>query len=157
MSGDRDPPLFAVLLNQANCSGRRCQVVLAESDGSVASAPRLSEESEDKVVEFGIPRVGEKGEVRLFELVGAECAATRRRTVRQGNPGGGIVTNQAGVDCTCVGGSSGQDHGFLGADTVSGLGVGSCLGAGAVRPACDVSGAHCRGVIFTGPTDQPVE
>jgi hypothetical protein len=67
------------------------------------------------------------------------------------------VTNQAGVDCTCVGGSSGQDHGFLGADTVSGFGVGSCLGAGAVRPARDISGAHCRGVILTGPTDQPVE
>ena len=78
VSGDRDPALFAVLLNQANCPRRRCQVVLAESDGSVASAPRLSEEPEDEVVEFGIPRVGEKGEVGLFELVRAECGATRR-------------------------------------------------------------------------------
>jgi hypothetical protein len=93
VSGDRDPALFAVLLNQANCPRRRCQVVLAESDGSVASAPRLSEEPEDEVVEFGIPRVGEKGEVGLFELVRAECGATRRWTVREGNPGGRIVTN----------------------------------------------------------------
>jgi hypothetical protein len=93
MSRDRDPPLFPVLLNQPNCPRRRCQVVLAELDGSVASAPRLSEEPEDEVVEFGIPRVGEKGEVSLFELVGAECGATRRWTVREGNPGGRIVTN----------------------------------------------------------------
>ena len=48
-------------------------------------------------------------------------------------------------------------YGFLGADTVAGLGVGSGLGAGAARPACDVGGAHCRGIILTGPGDQPVE
>jgi hypothetical protein len=59
----------------------------------MASAPRLSEEPEHEVVEFGIPRMGEKGEVGLFELVGAECGATGRWTVREGNPGGRIVAN----------------------------------------------------------------
>ena len=63
VSGNRDPPLLGVLLDEANSSRGRCQVVLAESDRSLASAPRLSEEPEDEVVEFRIPRVGEKGEV----------------------------------------------------------------------------------------------
>jgi hypothetical protein len=55
VSGDRNPPLLGVLFDEANCSRRRCEVVLAESDRSLASAPRLSEEPEDEVVEFGIP------------------------------------------------------------------------------------------------------
>ncbi len=50
-----------------------------------------------------------------------------------------------------------RNDGFLGADTVVGLGVGSGLGAGAARPACDVGGAHGRGVILTSPADQSVE
>lgn len=49
------------------------------------------------------------------------------------------------------------DDGFLGADTVAGLGVGSGFGAGAARPACDIGGAHGRGVILTSPADQAVE
>jgi hypothetical protein len=101
--------------------------------------------------------VSEDGEVDLFELVGAECSATGRWTVREGNLGGRIVTNEASVDCTCEGGSGGQDHGFLGADTVAGLGIGSGLGTGAARPTCDIGGAHSRGVILTGPADQAVE
>ncbi len=54
VSRDRDPPLLGVLLNETNCSCRRCQIVFAQSDGSVPSAARLSEEPEDEVVEFGI-------------------------------------------------------------------------------------------------------
>jgi len=157
VSGNRDPPLLGVLLYKANCSGRRCQVFLAESDRSLASAPRLSEESEDEIVEFRIPRVGEKGELDLFELVGAECSATGWWAVREGNLGGRVVTNEASVDCTCESGPGGQDHGFLGADTVAGLRVGSGLGTGAERPARDIGGADGRGVILASPADQAVE
>ncbi len=157
VSGNRDPPLLGVLLYKANCSGRRCQVFLAESDRSLASAPRLSEESEDEIVEFRIPRVGEKGELDLFELVGAECSATGWWAVREGNLGGRVVTNEASVDCTCESGPGGQDHGFLGADTVAGLRVGSGLGTGAARPARDIGGADGRGVILASPADQAVE
>jgi hypothetical protein len=123
----------------------------------LASAPRLSEELKDEVVEFRIPRVGEKGEVDLFELVGTECSATGRWPVRESNLGGRVVTKEASVDCACKGGSGGQDHGFLGADTVAGLGVGPRFGAGAARPACDIGGAHGRGVILTSPADQAVK
>ena len=51
---DRDPPLLGVLLNETNRSGRGCQIVVAQSDGSLPSSARLSEEPEDEVVEFGI-------------------------------------------------------------------------------------------------------
>jgi hypothetical protein len=101
--------------------------------------------------------VGEEGEVDLFELVGAQCSATGRWTVRESNLGGRIVTKEASVDCACEGGSGGQDHGFLGADTVAGLGVGSGFGTGAARPACDIGGAHGSGISLTSPADQAVE
>jgi hypothetical protein len=98
--------------------------------------------------------VGEKGEVNPFELVGAECSATGRWTVREGNLGGRVVAKETRVDCTCEGGSGGQDHGFLGADTMAGLGVGSGFDAGAASPTCDIGGAHGRGVIVASPADQ---
>jgi hypothetical protein len=123
----------------------------------LASAPRLSEETEDEIVEIRIPRMREKGELDLLKLVGAECSATGWWTVREGNLGGRVVTNEASVDCTCESGPDGQDHGFLGADTVAGLRVGSGLGSGAGRPTCDIGGADGRSVIFASPADQAVE
>ena len=136
---DRDPALLGVLLDEANCSRRRCQIVVAEPDRSLPSTARLSEEPEDEVVEFRIPRVGEKGEVGLFELVGAECSATRRWTFRGGQLRWQGCDEEAAVDCVAKAARVARTM-ASGADTVAGLGVASGLGTGAARPAGDIGG-----------------
>ncbi len=81
----------------------------------------------------------------------------RRRTVGERNLTRRIVPDQVRLDCMGEGGPGGQDHRFLGADTMAGLSVGARFAAGPQRPAAYVRRLHGGGVVVTGPQDDTVE